>query len=93
MKNPKPKKGSKVLCIAEGKDWGAETDCPPQIGWVYLVDQVERMNEEFKEDPKGKYLGIGLMGFGIHKKDPDLKALWDSGFFRVVGKGKIISAQ
>ena len=94
MRNKKPKKWSKVLCIAEDKSWAEDTLCPPRIGWVYLVDVVQKMNADFTdEDPKGKRRAIGLMGFGTKKKDSEGRFLYDADFFRVVGKGKIISAQ
>jgi len=94
MKNPKPKKGSKVLCIAEHPQWPKDVISPPQIGWVYLVGYAQKMNADFsEEDPKGKRLGVQLAGTGICKKDPDVWMIYPAECFRVVGKGKIISAQ
>ncbi len=94
MKNPKPKKGSKVLCISEHPQWAEVAFFPPQIGWVYLVDSALKMTADFsEEDPKGKRLGVRLIGAGIFKKDPDCWMAYPAECFRVVGKGKVISAQ
>jgi hypothetical protein len=95
MKNQKPKKGSKVLCISEGEnDPKDPVILPPTIGWVYLVQEVRRLNDSFSEfDPKGKRIGVSLVGFGIPKKQPHLKIFYDASMFRVIGKAKMISPQ
>ena len=94
MKIQKPKKGSKVLCLAEIiNNPNDPTIFPPNIGWVYLVESVHRMNDSFDFDPKGKKIGITLVGFGFSKNEPDMKFIYDSDSFRVVGRAKIISHQ
>ena len=95
MKIQKPKKGSKVLCISEGEnDPKDPVMLPPTIGWVYLVQEVRRLNDSFSEfDPKGKRIGVSLVGFGIPKKQPHLKIFYDASMFRVIGKAKMISPQ
>jgi hypothetical protein len=94
MKIQKPKIGSKVLCIAESTEWQEMTAFPPKIGWVYLVYHIQKMNADLTDiDPKGKRLVIGLVGLGKPKKKEDNGWLFSAEFFRVVGKGKFISAK
>lgn len=95
MKILKPKKGSKVLCISECEDDPKDpVILPPTIGWVYLVQEVRRLNNSFSEfDPKGKRIGVSLVGFGIPKKEPTKKIFYDANMFRVIGKAKMISPQ
>jgi hypothetical protein len=50
MKIQKPKIGSKVLCIAECIEWQEMTAFPPKIGWVYLVNYIQKMNAEDEQD-------------------------------------------
>ena len=93
MREKKPKKGSKVLCIAEHPDWSRDSDHPPKLGWVYLVTDVERMDALFREaDPKGKLLALTLLGCGEKRTDPDLIGGYRHDCFRVVGNGRIIRA-
>ena len=94
MKIQKPKIGSKVLCIAEAMEWQEMTAFTPKIGWVYLVDYIQKMNADLTElDPKGKRLCIGLVGLGKLKKKEDSRYLFSADFFRVVGKGRFITAK
>lgn len=93
--NSKAKKRIQSSLYCRGKDDPKEpVILPPVIGWVYLVQEVRRLDDTFSEfDPKGKRTGISLVGFGIPKKEPTKKMFYDANMFRVVGKAKMISPQ
>ena len=78
MKNPKPKKGSKVLCIAENRGWEKTARINPKIGWVYLVVGIASV--------EGKKL-LQLLGQGAQPNG----MVWGypPDYFQVVGKGKV----
>ena len=74
----KPKKGSKVLCVAEHPDWEKKARINPKIGWVYLVIGNPTVEEK-------KFLQ--LLGQGAQ---PDGKCwAYPPEYFQVVGKGKV----
>jgi hypothetical protein len=80
----KPKKGSKVLCIAEFPGWEKTARINPKIGWVYLVQDTKKVNKGTPEEDDQ----LILLGQGVQ---PD-EMVWcyPSRYFQVVGKGKVI---
>jgi hypothetical protein len=74
----KPKKGSKVLCIAEHPVWEKKARINPKIGWVYLVVGIVTV--------EGKIV-LQLLGQG---DQPDgMVWAYPPDYFQVVGKGKV----
>lgn len=75
----KPKKGSKVLCIAEYPGWEKTARINPKIGWVYLVVGIVPVEGEIVL----QLLGQGAQPNGrVWGYPPD--------YFQVLGKGKVI---
>lgn len=78
MKNPKPRKGSKVLCIAECPGWEKTARINPKIGWVYLVVGIASV--------EGRKL-LQLLGQG--EQPNGMVWAYPPDYFQVVGKGKV----
>ncbi len=75
----KPKKGSKVLCVAEHPDWEKIARINPKIGWVYLVI----VNSTVEGRTFLQLLGQGAQPDGmVLAYPPD--------YFQVIGKGRVI---
>ena len=78
----KPRKGSKVLCLAEYPGWKDTARINPKIGWVYLVEDTRVVN---KGTPNEE---THLMLLGMGDQPNDWRWCYPSRFFQKLGNGK-----
>lgn len=80
----KPKKGSKVLCVAEYPGWKKTARINPKIGWVYLVQDTKKVNTGTPDED------VQLILLGQGAQPDDRVWCYPSRYFQVVGKGRVI---